>query len=186
MMSSSLPSRTRRTKQWARCGCRRRNWKTESPKSCLPFSKPTPKSSMGWTSPENGPKLRVDSSPRRNNLPCVCRRMCSQELRELLASVLWRIICQENTIEIKIRSISLRQHLESGGKITSASVPVKKPVVPSDLIKDIVEAILAGRQPHDLNFEKLCHDIPLSWVEQSEQLGFSPARTHGPRPSLGQ
>jgi site-specific DNA recombinase len=54
------------------------------------------------------------------------------------------------------------------------------------LAPDIVEAILAGRQPHDLNFEKLCHDIPLSWVEQREQLGFSPARTHGPRTSLGQ
>src|ERR1700676_1532841 len=25
---------------------------------------------MGWTLPENGPKLRADSSPRRNNLPC--------------------------------------------------------------------------------------------------------------------
>ena len=186
--------------------------------------------------------------------------MCSQELRELLASVLWRIICQENRIEIKIRSMSLRQHLESGGKITSANVPVKKSVVPSELISltieaktkrcggevhlvvppnsgvssehpkvplikalarahgwyekviqgkafdmrslahdaglteryvgkvfrcaflapDIVEAILVGRQPHDLNFEKLCHDIPLNWVEQREQLGFSPARKHGP------
>ncbi len=192
--------------------------------------------------------------------------MCSQELRELLASVLWRIILQENRIEIKIRSMSLRQRLESGGKITSASLPVKKLVVPRDLISltvetktkrcggevhlvvppnssvshehlkvplikalvrahgwyekviqgkafdmrslardaglteryvgkvfrcaflapDIVEATLAGRQPHDLNFEKLCHDIPLSWVEQREQLGFSPARTHGPRTSLGQ
>jgi hypothetical protein len=66
--------------------------------------------------------------------------MCSQELRELLASVLWRIILQENRIEIKIRSMSLRQHLESGGKITSASVPVKKPVVPSELICLTVEA----------------------------------------------
>ena len=186
--------------------------------------------------------------------------MCSQELRELLASLLWRMILQENRIEIKIRSMSLRQHLESGGKITSASVPVKKPVVPSDLVSltveakkkrcggevhlivppnssvsrehpkvplikalarahgwyekviqgkafdmrslardaglteryvgkvfrcaflapDIVEAVLVGRQPHDLNFEKLCHDIPLNWVEQREQLGFSPARKHGP------
>ena len=48
------------------------------------------------------------------------------------------------------------------------------------LAPDIVEAILAGRQPRDLNFEKLCQRIPLSWVEQREQLGFSPASTHGP------
>jgi site-specific DNA recombinase len=191
--------------------------------------------------------------------------MCSRELRELLASVLWRIILQENRIEVKIHSMSLRQYLESGGKITSADVPVKKSVVPSELLSlsieartkrcggevhlivppnsivspehpkvplikalarahgwyekviqgkafdmrslardaglteryfskvfrcaflapDIVEAILAGRQPRDLNFEKLCHDIPVSWVEQREQLGFSPARTHG-RTSLAQ
>jgi site-specific DNA recombinase len=37
------------------------------------------------------------------------------------------------------------------------------------LAPDIVEAILAGRQPHDLNFEKLCHDIPVHWVEQRER-----------------
>jgi hypothetical protein len=185
--------------------------------------------------------------------------MCSQELRELLASVLWRIILQENRIEIKISNMELRQQLESGGKITSASAPAKNTVTPSDLISltveakrkrcsgevhlivppnssvsrehpklplikalarahgwyekviqgkafdmrslardaglteryfgkvfrcaflapDIVEAILAGRQPHDLNFEKLCHGIPLNWIEQREQLGFSPASTHG-------
>ncbi len=39
------------------------------------------------------------------------------------------------------------------------------------LAPDIVEDILAGRQPHDLNFEKLCQDIPLGWAEQREQLG---------------
>jgi hypothetical protein len=45
------------------------------------------------------------------------------------------------------------------------------------LAPDIVEAILAGRQPRDLNFEKLFQGIPLSWVEQREQLGFSLATT---------
>ena len=49
------------------------------------------------------------------------------------------------------------------------------------LAPDIVEAILGGRQPHDLNFDKLCQDIPLSWVEQREQLGFSPANASRPR-----
>ena len=52
------------------------------------------------------------------------------------------------------------------------------------LAPDIVEAILGGRQPHDLNFDKLCQDIPLSWVEQREQLGFSPANASRPRTSL--
>jgi len=40
------------------------------------------------------------------------------------------------------------------------------------LAPDIVEAILQGRQPPGLTFEKLCHPLPLSWAEQREQLGF--------------
>jgi len=43
------------------------------------------------------------------------------------------------------------------------------------LAPDIVEAILQGRQPHDLNFEKLCKHIPLSWTEQRRKFGFHPA-----------
>lgn len=40
------------------------------------------------------------------------------------------------------------------------------------LAPDIVEAILEGRQPRDLNFEKLCKHIPLSWAEQRKQFGL--------------
>ena len=40
------------------------------------------------------------------------------------------------------------------------------------LAPDIVEAILKGRQPLDLNFEKLCKHIPLSWAVQRGQFGF--------------
>src|SRR5271169_2945913 len=42
------------------------------------------------------------------------------------------------------------------------------------LAPDIIESILEGRQPHDLNFEKLCQDVPLSWAEQREHFGFPP------------
>jgi DNA invertase Pin-like site-specific DNA recombinase len=41
------------------------------------------------------------------------------------------------------------------------------------LAPDIVEAILDGRTPVDLTFEKLYQDIPRSWVEQRTRLGFS-------------
>ena len=34
------------------------------------------------------------------------------------------------------------------------------------LAPDIVEAILDGRQPHDLTLEKLKNNIPMSWAEQ--------------------
>lgn len=65
--------------------------------------------------------------------------MGSQEVRELLASVLWRIILQEERIEIKIRNTELRQQLESKGKIPFANVLVRDPVAPSDLISLMVE-----------------------------------------------
>jgi site-specific DNA recombinase len=40
------------------------------------------------------------------------------------------------------------------------------------LAPDIVELILEGRQPRDLNFEKLCRHVPSSWAEQRERFGF--------------
>jgi site-specific DNA recombinase len=44
------------------------------------------------------------------------------------------------------------------------------------LAPDIAEAILEGRQPPDLTFEKLTRNIPLSWVEQRKQFGFPDRR----------
>ncbi len=41
------------------------------------------------------------------------------------------------------------------------------------LAPEIVEAILEGRQPQFLTFEKLCRHIPLSWAEQRRQFGFA-------------
>jgi site-specific DNA recombinase len=40
------------------------------------------------------------------------------------------------------------------------------------LAPDIVEAVLEGRQPRHLTFEKLTRNIPLSWAEQRESFGF--------------
>lgn len=44
------------------------------------------------------------------------------------------------------------------------------------LAPDIVEAILEGRQPSDLTFQKLTCKLPPSWVEQRHQLGFPELR----------
>ena len=41
------------------------------------------------------------------------------------------------------------------------------------LAPDIVEAILDGRQPADLNVQKMLRNLPLSWAEQRKQLGFT-------------
>jgi site-specific DNA recombinase len=40
------------------------------------------------------------------------------------------------------------------------------------LAPDIVDSILGGRQPIELTFEKLSHNLPMSWVEQRQRLGF--------------
>jgi DNA invertase Pin-like site-specific DNA recombinase len=44
------------------------------------------------------------------------------------------------------------------------------------LAPDIVEAILAGRQPADFSMDKLRTGLPLSWAEQRQRFGF-PARS---------
>jgi DNA invertase Pin-like site-specific DNA recombinase len=48
------------------------------------------------------------------------------------------------------------------------------------LAPDIVEAILDGRQPLELTFQKLTCRLPSSWSEQRKSLGFPPVR--GGRP----
>jgi hypothetical protein len=40
------------------------------------------------------------------------------------------------------------------------------------LAPDIVKAILDGRQPLDLTFEKLTRRLPADWTQQRKQLGF--------------
>jgi site-specific DNA recombinase len=42
------------------------------------------------------------------------------------------------------------------------------------LAPDIIESILEGRQPHELNFAKLCEHVPLGWPEQREHFGLPP------------
>jgi len=177
----------------------------------------------------------------------------SDDLRDLLATFLRRVVIQENSIEVTINRKQLRQLLEKGGKVQkdnlsgtrkpldvndllvlsidakrkrcggevhllvppNSSVPVAHPktslikaiarahgwyekVVRGEaldmrslarqaglteryvgkvfgcalLAPDILESILEGRQPDDLNFKKLCHHVPLNWAEQREHLGF--------------
>jgi len=48
------------------------------------------------------------------------------------------------------------------------------------LAPDIIESILEGRQPYDLNFEKLCQKVPLSWAEQRSQFGFPQVSSQPP------
>lgn len=178
----------------------------------------------------------------------------SDDLRDLLAAVLPRVVIQENNIQVMISRKELRHSLENGGKLLAANlsdgrelasdandlivltieakrkrcggevhlvvppnsmVSVRHPkpslikalarahgwyqkVIQGDaldmrslarqaglteryvgkvfacslLAPDIIESILEGRQPHDLNFKKLCEQVPSSWAEQRECFGF--------------
>jgi hypothetical protein len=53
------------------------------------------------------------------------------------------------------------------------------------LAPEITESILEGSQPQDLNFEKLCEQVPSSWAEQREYFGFPP-QSEGCARSLGE
>jgi site-specific DNA recombinase len=180
----------------------------------------------------------------------------SDDLRDLLAAFLPRIVIQENNIQVTISRKELRHLLENGGKLLAAnlsggrklvidandlivltieakrkrcggevhlvvppnsmvSARLPKPslikalarahgwyqkVIQGDvpdmrslarqaglteryvgkvfacslLAPDIIESILEGRQPHDLNFKKLCEQVPSSWAEQRERFGLPP------------
>ena len=43
------------------------------------------------------------------------------------------------------------------------------------LAPDIVEAIIAGRQPRQLSLDRLLAGVPRDWRRQRESLGFGPA-----------
>ena len=177
----------------------------------------------------------------------------ADDLRDLLAAFVRRVIIRQDRIEVRLGKKELRRLLENGNKVITDNLSsVRKPVDLNDLITltieakrkrfggevhmvvppnasilvgqpkpalikaiarahgwyerviqgksldmrslarqtglteryvgnvfgcallapDIVEAILDGRQPQDLNFEKLCQRIPLSWLDQRTQLGF--------------
>jgi site-specific DNA recombinase len=62
----------------------------------------------------------------------------------------------------------------SSAQFTKASQRYARCVLPlAFLAPDIVEAILAGRQPADLSVQKMLRDLPLSWAEQRKRLGFT-------------
>jgi hypothetical protein len=52
------------------------------------------------------------------------------------------------------------------------------------LAPDIIESILEGRQPQDLNFEKLCQHIPSNWAKQREHFGLPAVSSQPTKPVL--
>jgi site-specific DNA recombinase len=65
----------------------------------------------------------------------------SDDLRDLLACFLQRVIIQENCIELMIRRKDLRKLVENGGKVLAANLSDKRTAVDlSDLISLVIEA----------------------------------------------
>jgi hypothetical protein len=90
-----------------------------------------------------------DESPAiSRNLVAAAKKLASRlpslpsdDLRDLLAAFLGRIIIQENSIEVMISRKELRQLLENSGKIIAPSLlGVRKPVDAYDLINLTIEA----------------------------------------------
>ena len=205
---------------------------------------------------------REDKSPAIiKNLVTAAKKLASRlplfpsdDLRDLLAAFLRRVVIQENSIEVMISRKELRQSLENGGRILAPNLSggreqvidvndlivltieakskrcggeVHLVVPPNSIVSarhskpslikaiarahgwyekvvqgnaldmrslarqaglteryvgkvfecallapDIIESILEGQQPQDLNFEKLCEHVPSSWAEQRERFGF--------------
>ena len=90
---------------------------------------------------EEGPAIASRLVTAAKQLATRLSSMSSQDLRDLLAFVLWRIIISEEKIEIKIRKRELRQQLETGGKIDPLNrTGVKDQFPPTDSIGLTVEA----------------------------------------------
>jgi DNA invertase Pin-like site-specific DNA recombinase len=65
----------------------------------------------------------------------------ADDLRDLLACILHRVIVQENNIQVMIRKSDLRELLEHGDQIIAASlVGLRKPIEPAELLCLTIEA----------------------------------------------
>ena len=81
------------------------------------------------------------------------------------------------------RAFSWRRMLDTGVHATIEDLPTGKGIAKAYvsrilrltlLAPEIVEAILDGRQPADLQLEDLLQGFPLEWAELQKELGFRP------------
>jgi hypothetical protein len=84
-------------------------------------------------------------------------------------------------IRALVKACSWKEQLISGRSISIRAIATGEGVTEryvarllklAFLAPDIVEAILEGRQPADLELQRLLQDIPLGWEEQRRRFGF--------------
>jgi hypothetical protein len=111
-------------------------------------------------------------------------RPCSGELRLVLpAGDETDLPPRPNRVLIKavVKACAWKEQLISGRSSSILAIATNEGVTDryvarllklAFLAPDIVEAILEGRQPADLELQRLLPDIPLAWDEQRRRFGF--------------
>jgi hypothetical protein len=127
----------------------------------------------------------IDPQPDPLTLSIAARlRPCSGELRLVLPpGNATNLAPRPNRVLIKalVKACSWKEQLISGRSISIRAIATDEGVTEryvarllklAFLAPDIVEAILEGRQPADLELQRLLQDIPLGWNEQRQRFGF--------------
>jgi hypothetical protein len=111
-------------------------------------------------------------------------RPCSGELRLVLpAGNETDLAPRTNRVLIKavVKACAWKEQLISGRSASILAIAANEGVTDryvarllklAFLAPDIVEAILEGRQPADLELQRVLPDIPLAWDEQRRRFGF--------------
>ena len=114
-------------------------------------------------------------------------KLCSGEMRLVIPPGQARDLRpRPNATLIKAltRAYGWKERLFTGGAPSTSAIAKEEGVTEryvgrimrlAFLAPDIVEAILDGRQPADLELERLLKGIPISWDAQRRALGFSRA-----------
>jgi site-specific DNA recombinase len=107
------------------------------------------------------------------------------ETKIMLASHPYPPCRDEHLLHVVARSYKWMQQLIAGKVLSLKALAADEGLDPAEISRllplaclspDIVEAILAGRQPANLTVERLKRpsDLPLEWSKQRQRLGFNP------------
>jgi site-specific DNA recombinase len=115
-------------------------------------------------------KLRLCSGEKRLVIPAGHSECIKRSPNDTLIKALVRAHCWKHKLfsgeAPSIRSIAKEERINESyvGRILRLAF----------LAPDITEAVLAGRQPADLELETLMKPIPLAWADQRRLFGFDP------------
>ena len=140
---------------------------------------------IGKTAAAPTRQTKVRDENDQITIECPSRlKLCSGEMRLVIPPGDARALPPRNNdalIKAIVRAHKWRDKLVSGETSSTRAIareeglterPVGRTLRLAFLAPDIVEAILDGRQPADLELKHLLQNIPLAWDEQRKLLGF--------------